>query len=111
MTLIAFSVGAVFGVFIALAGVALVRFVRYGHHIAETFSPVAPEDTAGLGLPVLAGVELAEKVRSFRPDIKIVWECPCDHKLHNTGGVFYQSVGLINCVNCGGWQRIRKGIQ
>lgn len=108
MTLIAFTAGALFGAFIALA---LARFVRYGHHIAETFSPVAPEGTAGMGLPVLAGVELAEKVRAFRPDLKIVWECLCDHKLHNTGGVFYQSVGLISCVNCGGWQAIRKGIR
>lgn len=111
MTLIAFSVGAVFGVFVGLAGLALVRFVRYGHHIAEVFTPAAPVDFAGMGLPTLASPELAAKVRAFRPDVNIVWECSCDHKLHNTGGVFYQSVGLIDCANCGGWQAIRKGIK
>lgn len=109
--MLVFLIGAVLGVFVGLAGLALVRFVRYGHHIAEVFTSAAPADAEGTGLPILAGAELAEKVQAFRPDVGIVWECLCDHKLHNTGGVFYQSVGLIYCVNCDGWQAIRKGVR
>lgn len=37
--------------------------------------------------------------------------CQCRHKLSNTGGVFYQSVGLLQCSICGGWQGIRKPIK
>lgn len=111
MTLIAFSVGAVFGVFVGLAGLALVRFVRRGHHIAETTSPVAPAETGPFYRPMLAGEELSARVRDFRPGAKIVWECLCDHRLTDTGGVFYQSVGLLECSICGGWQAIRKGIK
>ena len=35
--------------------------------------------------------------------------CACDHKLQGTG-VFYQSVKLIQCTTCNGWQAIRKPI-
>ena len=36
--------------------------------------------------------------------------CYHDHKLQGTG-VFYQSVGLIQCADCKGWQLIRKPIK
>ena len=38
-------------------------------------------------------------------------ECRCDHKLIGTGGVFFQSTGWIYCVNCTGWQKIRKPVK
>lgn len=37
-------------------------------------------------------------------------ECRCDHKLQGTG-VFFQSVQLIQCAGCKGWQAVRKPIQ
>lgn len=37
--------------------------------------------------------------------------CNCDHKLRETGGVFYQSTGWIECTVCRGWQPIRKPIE
>lgn len=36
--------------------------------------------------------------------------CEHDQKLQGTG-VFYQSVGLIQCTDCKGWQLIRKPIK
>lgn len=36
--------------------------------------------------------------------------CEHDHKLQGTG-VFYQSVGLLQCAECKGWQLIRKPIK
>lgn len=36
--------------------------------------------------------------------------CRHKHKLAGTG-VFYQSVGLIQCATCSGWQKIRKPIK
>jgi hypothetical protein len=36
--------------------------------------------------------------------------CSCDHKLQGTG-VFYQSVQLIQCATCKGWQSVRKPIK
>lgn len=36
--------------------------------------------------------------------------CYREHKLQGTG-VFYQSVGLIQCADCKGWQLIRKPIK
>lgn len=36
--------------------------------------------------------------------------CDCDHKLQGTG-VFYQSVKLIQCTTCKGWQSIRKPVK
>ena len=38
-------------------------------------------------------------------------ECHCDHKLQSTGAIFFQSVGLLHCSVCRGWQKIRKGIK
>lgn len=37
-------------------------------------------------------------------------ECHCDHQLQGTG-VFFQSVRLIQCATCKGWQAIRKPIE
>lgn len=37
-------------------------------------------------------------------------ECPHDHKLQGTGAVFFQSVGLLRCSLCYGWQLIRKPV-
>ena len=36
--------------------------------------------------------------------------CEHDHKLMGTA-VFYQSVGLLQCAECKGWQLIRKPIK
>lgn len=54
--------------------------------------------------------ELTEAVRQFCGE-EHPKQCVCDHKLHGTGAVFYQSVGLLQCANCGGWQWIRKPIK
>lgn len=35
-------------------------------------------------------------------------ECQHKHRYEGTGGVFFQSVGLMRCIHCGGWQRIRE---
>jgi len=37
--------------------------------------------------------------------------CLCDHKLIGTGAIFLQSIGLIFCNNCKGWQSIRKPLK
>ena len=34
----------------------------------------------------------------------------CDHKLQGTG-VFFQSVQIIQCAACKGWQPVRKPIK
>lgn len=52
---------------------------------------------------------LQESVRRFS-GIENATECNCKHKLQATGAVFYQSVGLIECVNCRGWQFIKKRV-
>lgn len=36
--------------------------------------------------------------------------CTCDHELQGTG-VFYQSVGLIYCPECKGYQLIKRPIK
>ena len=36
--------------------------------------------------------------------------CLCKHKLQGTGAVFFQSVGVLECTTCGGFQSIRKPI-
>ena len=57
---------------------------------------------------------LAERVKTFtdwQPGQPVPATCGCDHKLQGTGAVFYQSVGLIQCANCSGWQRVRKPIE
>lgn len=53
-------------------------------------------------------MDLLERVRLFAGE-KEAKECVCDHQLAGTG-VFYQSVGLIQCADCKGWQLIRKPI-
>ena len=35
-------------------------------------------------------------------------ECPCEHNVRDTGGVFFYSAGIILCTICKGWQKIRK---
>lgn len=54
--------------------------------------------------------ELTRTVRRFsgeeRPKL-----CECKHRLFGSGAMFYQSVGLLQCANCGGWQRIKKPIK
>jgi hypothetical protein len=37
--------------------------------------------------------------------------CLHDHKLQDSGAVFYQSIGVLECVICGGYQEIRKPIK
>ncbi len=53
-------------------------------------------------------MDLLERVRLFSGE-KDPRECTCPHQLAGTG-VFYQSVGLIQCAACKGWQLIRKPI-
>jgi len=54
--------------------------------------------------------DLAKMVYRFSNDSRPLL-CLHDHKLQGTGGVFYQSVGLLQCSICYGWQPIRKAIQ
>lgn len=53
---------------------------------------------------------LLERVRAFSEEQHPV-ECTCEHRLQATGAVFYQSVGLLQCSRCNGWQLIRKPIE
>jgi hypothetical protein len=55
-------------------------------------------------------VQLLEAAAAFseEPHPK---ECLCDHQLQETGAVFFQSVGLIHCAICSGWQLIRKPVK
>ena len=62
---------------------------------------------------VIGGEELAnfmDQVRSFSGEVSPSL-CVCDHKLQNTGAVFYQSMKVLQCSNCNGWQQVRKPIQ
>lgn len=52
--------------------------------------------------------ELQQRVRTFTGEHRVI-PCDHDHRLMGTG-VFYQSVGLIQCAECKGWQLIRKPI-
>lgn len=54
-------------------------------------------------------VKLQEDVIKFNGTF--THECPCDHKLAATGAVFFQSVQLLRCNNCKGWQRVKKPIR
>lgn len=57
---------------------------------------------------------LAERVKTFtgwQPGNHEPTECRCDHKLQGTGAVFYQSVGVLHCARCRGWQLIRKPVE
>lgn len=53
--------------------------------------------------------ELQALVRPFTGEDKVL-PCTHEHQLQGTG-VFYQSVGLIQCATCKGWQLIRKPIE
>lgn len=37
-------------------------------------------------------------------------KCRHKHSLQGTGAVFYQSTGWLECIKCGGWQRIKKAV-
>jgi hypothetical protein len=37
--------------------------------------------------------------------------CKCKHQLQGTGGVFYQGIMVLYCINCRGFQSIRKPIR
>lgn len=50
-----------------------------------------------------------DRVRVFSGEEK-PRRCRHKHQLQNTGGVFYQSMQLIQCARCGGWQAVRKPI-
>lgn len=55
-------------------------------------------------------MNLQERARLFsgEQDPK---ECQCKHKLQGTGAVYFQSVGLLHCSACRGYQLIRKPIK
>jgi hypothetical protein len=55
-------------------------------------------------------VTLQERARAFSGEAKPK-TCRHKHRLQGTGAVFYQSVGLIQCTSCYGWQLIRKQIR
>lgn len=55
-------------------------------------------------------MKLISKVKSFSIETNPT-ECKHNHKLQGTGAVYYYSVGLIQCLECGGWQEIRKQIK
>lgn len=52
---------------------------------------------------------LLERVKQFsgEPNPR---ECKHDHQLQGSGAVFFQSVKLLRCELCGGWQSIRKPV-
>lgn len=54
--------------------------------------------------------ELEQRVAVFTKRRPIV-ECTHKHQIQGTGAVFYQSVGVLECIHCQGWQLIRKGIK
>lgn len=54
-------------------------------------------------------MQLLEVAKAFSEEHSPA-ECKCDHKLQNTGAVFFQSVGLLHCSICNGWQLIRRPI-
>lgn len=53
---------------------------------------------------------LQDRARAFSGEAKPK-TCRHKHKLQGTGGVFYGSVGLLQCSRCYGWQLIRKQIK
>ena len=61
-------------------------------------------------IPTELPPHIAERVTDLTGDPQ-PHGCDCDHKLQGTGGVFYQSVGLLYCACCGGWQEIRSQIK
>lgn len=55
-------------------------------------------------------MKLLEAVQAFAEEVN-PRICTCDHKLQGSGAVFFQSVGLLHCSVCRGWQLIRKGVR
>lgn len=55
--------------------------------------------------------KIETRVKTFTGKDEPIYECQHKHKLQGTGAIFYQSVGLLQCGLCGGWQEIRKGIK
>jgi len=55
--------------------------------------------------------ELTRRVQAFTGSNTPVTECHHQHQLQGSGAIFYQSVGLLSCTLCGGWQLIRKPIK
>lgn len=53
---------------------------------------------------------LLERARAFSGEAKPK-TCRHKHQLQGTGAVFYQSVGLLQCSRCFGWQLLRKPIK
>lgn len=53
--------------------------------------------------------ELRPYIQSFSGDERPK-RCRHKHQLQGTGAVFFQSVGLLQCVLCGGWQKIKRPI-
>jgi hypothetical protein len=37
-------------------------------------------------------------------------KCTCKHDRIATGGIFYNSLGVLECINCHGWQLIKQKI-
>lgn len=54
--------------------------------------------------------QAVKTIQSFA-DVQNPTECQHKHKLSGTGGVFYQSMLLLYCTHCKGWQDIRKPIK
>ena len=55
--------------------------------------------------------DLSDAVESFWPGHGRSVTCRHKHQLSGTGAVFFQSVGLLRCAKCGGWQFIRKPVK
>lgn len=55
-------------------------------------------------------LDLMQRVKSFSKQTNPKL-CRCDHKLQYTGAVFYQSMQILECSICNGWQDIRKPIK
>lgn len=53
--------------------------------------------------------ELRPYIQSFSGDERPK-RCRHKHQLQGTGAVFFQSVGLLQCALCGGWQKIKRPI-
>lgn len=53
---------------------------------------------------------LQQRVEAFtgKPNART---CRHKHKAQGTGGVFFQSTGILQCARCYGWQMIRKPIK
>jgi len=53
---------------------------------------------------------LQQRVEQFsgKPNART---CRHKHKFQGTGGVFFHSMGILQCSRCFGWQLIRKPIK